>query len=282
MKETEDDTYKICNDSTTSDSEGSDDGLLCDGLSQIFEEVEIGRRIRHPFIVQFYLASPHACVMEYMANGSLGNYISSMSPPSIEQRVGWCEQLRKGTLYLHTFNMVHSDIKPDNVLLDDTLTAKLADMGSGYLVEDDSRPRFLIATQKYTPMCLHIDSPESRFGAATDMYALGLVILHILTWQSDDLWVTLGVSEYERRMCDAVGNVCMRSAIVADFIDTLLRRAWQVLRENLADESASTVLRWLVYDTCTLSNEARDFVHEKVSTCDARLMPKEAAKPHGQ
>ncbi|KAG5191255.1 kinase-like domain-containing protein, partial [Tribonema minus] len=125
----DDETFRICNTSSISDAGGNEDGLLCDGLSRIFEEVEIGRRIRHPFIVQFYLASPHACVMEYMANGPLCDYMTLMPDPSIEQRVGWCEQLRKAALYLHTFTMVHSDIKPENVMLDENLNAKLADMG---------------------------------------------------------------------------------------------------------------------------------------------------------
>uniref|UniRef100_A0A2P2J8Y3 Protein kinase domain-containing protein n=1 Tax=Rhizophora mucronata TaxID=61149 RepID=A0A2P2J8Y3_RHIMU len=102
-------------------------------------EVSIIARIHHANVVQLLgfcsEGSHRALIYEYMPNGSLDNYISSaveLQPFSWEKLLQIALGTARGIEHLHGgchVSILHFDIKPQNILLDQTFIPKVADFG---------------------------------------------------------------------------------------------------------------------------------------------------------
>lgn len=93
-----------------------------------------------------------ALVLPFMANGSLenrlynnnnnnNNSLGSNSELGLMERVSICSDVAEGMAYLHHHSpvkVIHCDLKPSNVLLNDDLTAVVSDFGISRLVMGNS------------------------------------------------------------------------------------------------------------------------------------------------
>lgn len=128
-----------------------------------------------------------ALVYDYMPNGSLDAYLfnnsSSSKVLSWSQRFAIAVGVARGLSYLHEKCrecIIHCDIKPENILLDEELGAKLADFGMAKLVGHDfSR---VLTTMRGTMGYL---APEWLTGAAVtakaDVYSFGLLLFELVS-----------------------------------------------------------------------------------------------------
>ncbi|XP_078475393.1 uncharacterized protein LOC144736678 isoform X3 [Lampetra planeri] len=103
-------------------------------LSCLRDEAKILVKLRSKFIVSLLgvvLEGGCSLVLEYMAQGNLLKFLQKW-----QTAIGWSLrgrlvlQVLKGMSYLHAHNIVHQDLKPENVLLDNGLNAKLSDFGT--------------------------------------------------------------------------------------------------------------------------------------------------------
>ncbi|KAE8720488.1 G-type lectin S-receptor-like serine/threonine-protein kinase SD2-5 [Hibiscus syriacus] len=123
-------------------------------------------------------------VYEYMAKGSLDRWIFNKNR---ETSLGW--QIRKkiildiarGLAYLHegcNQKIIHLDIKPQNILLDENFNAKVSDFGlSKILGKEQSR---VITTMRGTPGYMAPEWLSSVINEKVDVYSFGIVVLEIL------------------------------------------------------------------------------------------------------
>ncbi|GLT45968.1 hypothetical protein SLA2020_197610 [Shorea laevis] len=77
-------------------------------------------------------------VYEYMSNGSLASYLFGNLRPSWSKRAQIAFGTARGLVYLHeecSNQIIHCDIKPQNILLDDSLTARISDFGLAKLLK---------------------------------------------------------------------------------------------------------------------------------------------------
>ncbi len=130
---------------------------------------------------------PNYLVMEYVEGPTLRERISE-GPLTAEEVAAMARDLAEALHVVHSAGVVHRDIKPSNVLLrrshvpGEEYRAKLADFGIAYLIDSTrlTTPGTLIGTAAYL-------SPEQVRGAepapASDIYALGLVLVEALTGQ---------------------------------------------------------------------------------------------------
>lgn len=153
-------------------------------------EVTTLARLNHPSLVTLLEAnlSPGGCrylVMEYVDGPTLSRLLRE-GPLSTSQLAHLARELGSGLAAVHAAGLVHRDIKPSNILLapalrpDAFFRVKLADFGLAQLADAASvtTPGMVTGTAAYL-------APEQVRGkassAASDIYALGLVLLEALT-----------------------------------------------------------------------------------------------------
>ncbi len=117
--------------------------------------------------------------MPYYAGGSLALRLRLLGPLSVDETVDLAAQLGRGLDALHARGVLHRDVKPSNVLLDDEGTAALADFG---LARGPDSTRLTAEGQLLgTPHYLAPELIEGRDASReSDVYALGCVLYECL------------------------------------------------------------------------------------------------------
>ncbi|KAM0956411.1 hypothetical protein COP2_025299 [Malus domestica] len=162
------------------------------GRSQFQKEIDILSCIRHPNMVLLLGACPEygILVYEYMANGSLDDCLSRKgNTPALSWQLRFqiAAEVATGLLFLHQTKpepLVHRDLKPGNILLDQNYVSKISDVGLARLVP---------AVAENVTQCLmtatagtfcYID-PEYQqtgmLGVKSDVYSLGIMLLQLVT-----------------------------------------------------------------------------------------------------
>ncbi|GAA5885121.1 hypothetical protein JCM6882_007238 [Rhodosporidiobolus microsporus] len=195
-------------------------------VKTIRDEMKVMEMLRHDNIVQYYGIEVHRDKVyifeEYCPGGSLANLLEH---GRIEDEIIiqiYALQMLSGLIYLHSQDVVHRDIKPDNILLDGNGTIKFVDFGAAKVLAKNqktlaSRSRMGGGAKKGgmtmggdpgaadansltgTPMYL---SPETVKGerrgkkGAMDVWAVGCVILECATgrrpWSNlDNEWAIM-------------------------------------------------------------------------------------------
>lgn len=181
-------------------------GSKGNGEEFLNEVTSIGRtsHVNIVSLIGFCLqGSKRALVHEYMANGSLEKYIYS---ESLKSALGW-ENLRKiaigiarGLEYLHqgcSTRIIHFDIKPHNILLDENFCPKIADFGLAKLCHlKDSA--LLMADARGTIGFIAPEVFYRGFGVVStksDVYNYGMMILQMVRGRTDSKEHTENSSE---------------------------------------------------------------------------------------
>ncbi|WP_339175506.1 Stk1 family PASTA domain-containing Ser/Thr kinase [Solibacillus sp. FSL R5-0691] len=140
--------------------------------------------LTNPNIVSIYDVGEdedmHYIVMEYIKGKTLKQYIQEFSPLSAARSVHIMKQLTSAIAHAHENGIIHRDIKPQNILMDEEGNVKITDFGIATSLGATSftQTNSVIGT-------VHYLSPEqARGGLATmksDIYALGIVFYELLT-----------------------------------------------------------------------------------------------------
>src|SRR4051812_45709830 len=148
---------------------------------RFLREARLAARLSHPNVVSVYDAGeaedgrPYI-VMEYVPGRTLGE-LGRVSP---DEAVELAVQACRGLAHAHAAGLVHRDVKPQNLLLRDDETVKVADFGIARAAETTALTQVgtVLGTAAYL-------SPEQALGeqvtAAADVYSLGAVLYELLT-----------------------------------------------------------------------------------------------------
>lgn len=92
----------------------------------------------------------------------------------------WMADICSGLQYIHSQHIIHGDIKPANILLDDKGNAKIADFGTSTILEHTSEKTTMKGgnTKHYVGPEMCEGKPHDR---AVDIWALGCVIYELCT-----------------------------------------------------------------------------------------------------
>ena len=123
-------------------------------------------------------------VYEFIPNGSLEDLLHSnkVVPVNIDVRLSIAAQSADGLSYMHskTNNKVlHGDIKPANILLDDNFMPKISDFGTSRLIaRDKEHAENVIGDMSYMdPVCMETNLLTEK----SDVYSFGVVILELIS-----------------------------------------------------------------------------------------------------
>jgi serine/threonine-protein kinase len=155
-----------------------------DHLERFRREARAVAQLSHPQIVSVIDAGeddgrPYI-VLEYVAGETLKHRIRREGQLPIPEAVAYAIEIARGLEAAHDHHIVHRDVKPQNVLIDDEGTAKVTDFGIARTLEEkgltaDGR---VLGTTDYV-------SPEQALGqhvtGQSDLYSLGVVLYEMLT-----------------------------------------------------------------------------------------------------
>jgi len=154
--------------------------------------------------------------MEFVRGLTLADWMKARRPP-VEERLDRFLELCAAVSYAHQRLVIHRDIKPGNILIDEAGKARLLDFGiAKLLVQDTADPTLTVAGM--SPMTASYAAPEQVLGkaitTATDVYQLGLVLYWLLTAnQAQPLSHTTRPSEVEGVVCGKEPTVPSRCAV---------------------------------------------------------------------
>jgi len=120
-------------------------------------------------------SDPPYYVMEYLEHGSLSGYLSD-GPLPVAEAARIARGVLQGLVHAHGRGILHCDLKPGNVLLDDDLSPRLCDFGQSRLSHEQDPALgtlYYMAPEQADLAAL----PDARW----DVYALGALLYHLLT-----------------------------------------------------------------------------------------------------
>lgn len=154
------------------------------------QEAKLAAQLEHPNIVTVYdigvekrgSKQHYFVAMEYLPGGNLGNQTAIGALP-VEHAINWMKQLANGLHYAHKMNVVHQDVKADNIFINKDGDLKIGDFGLARLMENKV---FINPSTKGmgTPAYM---SPELCRGEQqdhrSDIYSLGVLFFEMATGQ---------------------------------------------------------------------------------------------------
>ena len=153
-------------------------------LDQFKREARSAARLIHPSIVTIYDVCDEGDIsyilMEYVEGVSLKAFEEQNGRMDPALAVALTAQLASALDHAHKHNIIHCDIKPQNIVLTETMVPKIVDFGISRIVSNET-----MAFTASVVGSVHYFSPEQAQGLAvtaqSDIYSLGIVFYEMLT-----------------------------------------------------------------------------------------------------
>ncbi|KAL8133057.1 G-type lectin S-receptor-like serine/threonine-protein kinase LECRK3 [Apium graveolens] len=163
------------------------ESMLAQGEREFKNEMKVIGRTHHRNLVRL-LGYSHdgpkkLLVYEYMVNGSLADVIfKAQIPPRWDERIKIALDIARGILYLHEeceTQIIHCDIKPQNILIDEYRSARISDFGLAKLLKPDQENTYtgIRGTRGYVAPEWHRKTPVT---VKADVYSYGILFLEII------------------------------------------------------------------------------------------------------
>lgn len=150
-------------------------------------------------------------VTEFIEGQTLTQWMTDHPGPDIETVRNIIEQIARGLRALHRQEMLHQDLRPNNIMIDKTGTAKIIDFGSVRVaglseMAGTHQPQHILGTAQYTaPEYFIGESGTSR----SDMFSLGVIAYQLLS----------GRVPYGTQVARATTRAAQRRLVYASVLD---------------------------------------------------------------
>jgi beta-lactam-binding protein with PASTA domain/tRNA A-37 threonylcarbamoyl transferase component Bud32 len=146
-------------------------------------EASAAAGLQHPHVVGVYdrgeYDGTYYIAMEYLEGRSLKQIVQEEGPLAPERAIALIVQILRASRFAHQRGVIHRDIKPHNVIVDEEERVKVTDFGIARAgASDMTETGSIMGTAQYL-------SPEQAQGhavsAQSDLYAIGIVLYELLT-----------------------------------------------------------------------------------------------------
>lgn len=155
-------------------------------ITRFDREAQAATSLAHPNIVNIYDVGEEEhilyMVMEYVEGMTLKEYIYQHGPLEVTEAIAIMKQITSAIEHAHANDIVHRDIKPQNIMIDTYGNAKVTDFGIAVALSATA----LTQTNSILGSVHYLSPEQARGGTATkrsDIYSLGIVFYEMLTGQ---------------------------------------------------------------------------------------------------
>jgi predicted Ser/Thr protein kinase len=155
-------------------------------VERFSREARVTAKLRHPHIVGLYdidaCQGEHYLTMEFVAGGSLSHHRQRLADDPA-RAAGLVEKVARGVHHAHANGILHRDLKPGNILLDEHDEPRVSDFGLAKVL--DAGPELTRSGGHVgTPVYMAPEQVGGRRGDVsprTDVWALGVLLYELLT-----------------------------------------------------------------------------------------------------
>jgi tetratricopeptide (TPR) repeat protein len=154
-----------------------------DQVKRFTREIKISRKINHPNVIRVFDLGEWQKIkfitMEFIEGGNLQDWMNE-HPGDLEGRINLTLQVCAGLNAAHNLEIIHRDIKPQNILIDKGRTAKIVDFGIARSLEIVSKTidgRITGTPEYMSPEQIRGHKPDKK----SDIYSLGLVMYQLFS-----------------------------------------------------------------------------------------------------
>ncbi|KAG0455100.1 hypothetical protein HPP92_024095 [Vanilla planifolia] len=162
-----------------------------DSINAFKHELSLLQKVRHPNVVQFFGAvtqnTPMMIISEYHPNGDLRSYLQKKGRLPLHKLLKFATDIARGMNYLHECKpdpIIHCDLNPKNILLDDGGLLKVAGFGLiklskisvdkvklAHQLSDVNKFSLYVAPEVYT---------NELLGRTVDTFSFGLILYEMM------------------------------------------------------------------------------------------------------
>ena len=177
--------------------------LYSQGINALYDELNLVQRINHPSIIQYVDYGHHhkrpILVMELIDSPTLSSFVANQGDQLSDQNkidivLNLCDAISE----IHQAEVIHCDLKPQNIIINPDLSVKIVDFGlaKGLTPTGEVLSIFIGGTP-------HFMAPEQLFANrflsyATDVYALAMITIWLFS--SESLWEETGYQLFKWRV----------------------------------------------------------------------------------
>jgi serine/threonine protein kinase len=153
-------------------------------IERFKNELKFARKITHRNICRMYDLGEegfyHYITMEYVAGEDLKRFIRRAGPLSSGKAINIAKQVGEGLTEAHRLGVIHRDLKPQNIMIDQDGNAKIMDFGIARFVDTErmTGSGVMIGTPEYmSPEQAELKEVDKR----ADIYSLGVVLYEMVS-----------------------------------------------------------------------------------------------------
>ena len=199
---------------------------------KILSEIMILHQMNHDHIIKLYEYKFHGeyimLVTEYCNQGDLSNWMKTKH--SMEETIRFMRQIANGISYLHDKNIIHRDIKPQNILIHNDMI-KICDFGFSTMIKNNLQ---LCSSICGTPLFM---SPEILFGEkynlSSDIWALG-ILFYMMIYKVHPYGMLQNLDDYRTKIKTTIinyelikDNPTNNTIPIIKMINTMLSKKYQ-------------------------------------------------------
>jgi len=156
-------------------------------INQFLHEEWIGRRINNPHVMKVCDVEKKRTALYYIAEFIEGmtvrQWMDDLPQSTLTQTRNFIIQISRGLRAFHRLEMIHQDLKPENIIIDEHGSLKIIDFGSTKIagIEEITKPiesNNILGTINYTAPEYHTGDIGSK---RSDIFSLGVIAYELLT-----------------------------------------------------------------------------------------------------
>lgn len=155
----------------------NDNTIFNDFLKFFRQEVKNLKKISYEYIIKYYnsfiIENTYFIILEYFEGEELLNY-SNNNQLSLYDNKQIFLKIVEACNYLHSNNIIHRDLKLENILINKNRDIKLIDFGFSHKIDKEKKINEIVGTEGY--MSLECKYRTSYYDIYDDMWTLGIIL----------------------------------------------------------------------------------------------------------